>query len=59
MIAIICGQIGLRKKIYLSKLVKYAEDNSKRLRVFNVGDMMYKCDPTIRPGQILDKKCQN
>lgn len=50
------GQIGLRKKRFLGELEAFAQTQGKSLRVFNVGEMMYACDPTIRPRRILEKK---
>lgn len=53
---VVFGQIGLRKKRFLGDLEALARNNGKSLQVFNVGEMMYASDTTIRQGRILDKK---
>ena len=53
--AIVFGQVGLRKKRFLGELEDLVQDRGKTLRVYNVGDMMYQCDPSIRQGRILEK----
>lgn len=53
--AILFGQIGLRKKRFLREVEDFARAKGKILKVFNVGQMMYQCDSTIRPGRILEK----
>lgn len=50
------GQIGLRKKIFLPQVEGLARSKGKTLKVFNVGKMMYECDPRIIRGRILQKK---
>ena len=56
---IVFGQIGLRKKRFLEDLEALARTKGRSLRVFNVGEMMYACDTTIRRGRILEKSIQH
>ena len=54
--AIVFGQIGLRKKGFLPRVEGLAQSKGQTLKVFNVGEMMYACDPRIVRGRILQKK---
>ncbi len=54
--AIVFGQIGLRKKRFLPLVEGLAQSKGQSLKVFNVGQMMYACDPRIVRGRILQKK---
>jgi adenylate kinase len=54
--AIVFGQIGLRKKVFLPQAESLAVSKGKTLKVFNVGNMMYACDSRITRGRILQKK---
>lgn len=51
---IVTGQIGLDKKEYLSAVAELAGQQGEPLRVFHVGDMMYREARDVRPGRILD-----
>lgn len=55
MVVLVFGQIGLRKKQFLEKVKEVAVSCGKRVEVHHVGSKMYACDPTIRPGRILEK----
>ena len=52
--AIVTGQIGVDKKPYLQAVVDQAERRNGRVELFNVGNMMYREAPDVRPGRILD-----
>ncbi len=52
--AIVTGQIGMDKKQYLEALEQFAGDQGEPLSLYNVGDVMYKEAPDVRPGKILD-----
>ena len=54
--AIVFGQIGLRKKRFLPQVEGLAQSKGQTIKVFNVGEMMYACDPRIVRGRILQKK---
>ena len=52
--AIVTGQIGVDKKPYLKAVKDAAELRGEPLELFNLGDMMYREAPDVRPGRILD-----
>ena len=52
--AIVTGQVGMDKKEYLQKVVDFAGQQGERIELYNVGDMMYREDPDVRQGRILD-----
>jgi adenylate kinase len=52
--AIITGQIGVDKKPYLDAVARFAGEQGESCDVYNVGDMMYREGPDVRPGKILD-----
>jgi adenylate kinase len=52
--AIITGQIGLDKKAYLDQVAKIAKAHGEHIQIYNIGDMMYREAPDVRPGRILD-----
>jgi len=52
--AIITGQIGLDKKEFLEQTAAIAKTNGEELKVYHIGDMMYREAPDVRPGRILD-----
>jgi len=52
--AIVTGQIGVDKKPYLNAVVDAAERAHGKVELFNVGDLMYREAPDVRPGRILD-----
>jgi len=52
--AIITGQIGMDKKPYLDAAMAFAGQQGEDLQLFNVGDLMYREGPDVRPGKILD-----
>jgi adenylate kinase len=51
---IVTGQIGLDKKAYLTAVARFAGQQGEDISLFNVGDIMYKEAPDVRPGRILD-----
>jgi adenylate kinase len=51
--AVITGQSGLDKKRFLNGFRNHCRKKKQRVRVFHVGDMMYKEDPSITRGEIL------
>lgn len=52
--AIVTGQIGMEKKPYLEGVAAFAGQQGESLHVYNVGDIMYREGPDVRPGRILD-----
>ncbi len=54
--ALVTGQVGMNKKPYLEAVVDAvtAANDHERMKLFNVGDLMYAESPDIRPGRILD-----
>ena len=52
--AIVTGQIGMEKKPYLEGAAQFAGQQGEEIRLFHVGDMMYREGTDIRPGKILD-----
>lgn len=52
--AIVTGQVGMDKKQYLDAVRDFAGAQGEPLSVYNIGDIMYKEAPDVRPGRILD-----
>ncbi|MCC5787919.1 MAG: AAA family ATPase [Phycisphaerales bacterium] len=52
--AIVTGQVGMDKKPYLNAVRDFAGDQGEEIKLFHVGDMMYREAPDIRSGKILD-----
>lgn len=52
--AIVTGQIGMDKKPYLDAAAAFAGSQGEQIELYNVGDMMYREAPDVRPGKILD-----
>lgn len=52
--AIVTGQVGMDKKQYLQRVVRFAKERGEQIDLYNVGDMMYAEAPDVRPGRILD-----
>lgn len=52
--AIITGQIGMEKKPYIDATARFAGEQGESLRVYHVGDLMYREGTDVRPGRILD-----
>jgi len=52
--AIVTGQVGMDKKSYLEAVSDFAGAQGETLTVYNVGDLMYREAPDVRPGRILD-----
>jgi adenylate kinase len=52
--AIVTGQIGLDKKPYIAAARDLAGQQGESLVIYNVGDIMYREAPDVRPGRILD-----
>lgn len=51
---LITGQIGLDKKHYIESIAALARASGEEVKVFHIGDMMYREAPDVRPGRILD-----
>lgn len=51
---LITGQIGLDKKQYIESVAALARASGEEVKVFHIGDMMYREAPDVRPGRILD-----
>ncbi len=51
---LLTGQVGLDRKAYLDEVQSIADTAGERLKIFHVGDMMYREAPDVRPGRILD-----
>ncbi len=51
---LLTGQVGLDRKAYLDEVQALADAAGDRLKVFHVGEMMYREAPDVRPGRILD-----
>jgi adenylate kinase len=51
---VVTGQVGVDKKPFIQRVAQLAESRGKTVRVFNVGDLMYREAPDVRPGRILD-----
>ena len=52
--AVVTGQIGVDKKPFLEKVADAAGQRGENIGLFNVGNMMYREAPDVRPGRILD-----
>ena len=52
--ALVTGQIGLDKKHFLDAVSKIAKTQGEELKIYHIGDMMYREAPDVRPGRILD-----
>lgn len=52
--ALVTGQVGLDKKPFLERVVKYAAQRGKEIALFHVGDRMYAEAPDVVPPRILD-----
>lgn len=50
----ITGQVGLDRASYLRQVQDMAREAGTPVKVFNVGEMMYREAPDVRPGRILD-----
>jgi adenylate kinase len=52
--AIVTGQVGVEKKPYLRAVADFAGQQGETVELYNVGDIMYREAPDVRPGKILD-----
>ncbi|GMU22722.1 MAG: hypothetical protein AMXMBFR13_28070 [Phycisphaerae bacterium] len=52
--AVITGQVGVDKKLFVDRVADFARRRGKELVVAHVGDMMYREAPDVVPGRILD-----
>lgn len=50
----VTGQVGVDKKPFLEKLARLAESRGHPVRLFHIGDMMYREAPDVAKGRILD-----
>jgi adenylate kinase len=51
---LLTGQVGLDRKAYLDEVEAIAKAQGESLKVFHVGEMMYREAPDVQPGSILD-----
>src|SRR5271170_887588 len=51
---LLTGQVGLDRKAYLDQVEAIARSHGEPLKVFHVGEMMYREAPDVQPGRILD-----
>ncbi|MBU0640555.1 MAG: AAA family ATPase [Planctomycetes bacterium] len=51
---VVTGQVGVDKKPFLDKLARIAEARRQRVKVYHIGDMMYREAPDVVHGRILD-----
>ena len=51
---LLTGQVGLDRQAYLNQVESIARSHGEPLKVFHVGDMMYREAPDVKPGRILD-----
>jgi adenylate kinase len=51
---LVTGQVGLDKRQYLEYLGQLAKDRGEDLKIFHIGEMMYREAPDVPPGRILD-----
>ena len=51
---VVTGQVGVDKKPFLERVARLAESRGEAVRVFHLGDLMYREAPDVRPGRILD-----
>jgi adenylate kinase len=51
---VVTGQVGVDKKPFLQEVTRVAESRGEPVRLFHIGDMMYREAPDVRRGQILD-----
>jgi adenylate kinase len=51
---VVTGQVGLDKKVFLSRVVELARAQGFPTEVCNIGSMMYAEAPDVAPGRILD-----
>ena len=52
--AIVTGQVGLDKKLFLEEVVAIARANGRQVTLFNVGELMCAEAPDVVPRRILD-----
>lgn len=52
--AIVTGQVGMDKKSYLERVVRFAGERGERIDLYNIGDRMYREARDVKPGRILD-----
>lgn len=55
---VVTGQVGVDKKPFLDKLAALAEGRGHRVKLFHIGDMMYREAPDVVRGRILDLPLQ-
>src|SRR3954463_4903146 len=51
---VVTGQIGLDKKQYLEEVAALAKAHGDSVRIFHIGDMMYREAGDVPAGRILD-----
>jgi len=58
MVIVVTGMVGIDKKQYLADVCEYAGQFGKRIKLYNIGSLMYAEAPDIPPGRILDISLQ-
>lgn len=48
------GQPGLNKKPYIEKIVKACTQHNKKVKIFHIGELIYKKESSVLPGRILN-----
>ncbi|HTV47087.1 MAG TPA: hypothetical protein VMG59_01455, partial [Phycisphaerae bacterium] len=51
---LLTGQVGLDRKAYLNEVEAIARAEGEPLKIFHVGEMMYREAPDVKPERILD-----
>ena len=51
---LLTGQVGLDRQAYLDEVQAIAKAHGEPLKIFHVGEMMYREAPDVQPGRILD-----
>ena len=51
---LVTGQVGLDKNQYLETVCRIARDKGEEVKIFHIGDMMYREAHDVPPGRILD-----
>src|SRR5688572_26852482 len=51
---VVTGQVGVDKKPFLDRVARLAESRGQPVKIYHIGDMMYREAPDVRRGRILD-----
>ena len=55
---LLTGQVGLDRKAYLDQVEAIARSHGEQLKVFHVGEMMYREAPDVQPGAFWICRCR-